>query len=98
MALVGHTAEEMVQYVNNIMANNDDIKCRDFIISGGIQTALQGYYLTQTCSGNSVYGQAKVMLLAAKNEYETFQKFLKSQVEGLAMAEKYLTTAEGIIQ
>lgn len=98
MALVGHTAEEMVQYVNNILKTTTDIKCNEFIISGGIQTALQGYHLTKTCSGNSVYGQAKVMLMAAKGDYETFKKFLSSQLEGLSMAEKYLTTGEGVIQ
>lgn len=99
MALVGHTAEEMVKYVNNILAKkSDSIKCNNFIISGGIQTALQGYHLTQTCGGNSVYGQAKVMLMAAKGDYETFQKFLRSELEGLSMAEKYLTTGEGVIQ
>ena len=99
MALVGHTAEEMVTFVNRILSTKkDQIKCQQFIISGGVQNALQGYQLTNQCAGSSVYGQAKAMLIAAQGEYKDFQKFLKIQLEGLAMAERYLTLSEGILQ
>jgi len=99
MALVGHTAEEMVGFVNSAFKiKKNEINCKQFIISGGIQNALQGYDLMNRCMGNSVYGQAKAMLMAAKGEYSEFRAFLSSQLEGLAMAEKYLTPSEGIIQ
>ncbi len=99
MALIGHTAEEMVGFVNNIFNKNDiEINCQQFIISGGIQNALQGHHLMNRCMGNSVYGQAKAMLMAAKGEYSEFREFLSSQLEGLAMAERYLTPSEGKIQ
>lgn len=97
MALVGHTAEEMVGYVNQIIRSKPSlVKCENFIISGGVQNALQGYHLMNQCAGHSVYGQAKAMLLAAKGEYEDFSKFLNTQLEGLAMAERYLTMASEI--
>lgn len=92
LALVGHTADEMVTYVNKILKEEKDILCNEFIISGGVQNALHGHHLVQTCAGNSVYGQAKAMLVAAQGDYKTFQSFLKNQIEGLSMMEKYLTT------
>ncbi|MFT6070311.1 MAG: isopentenyl-diphosphate delta-isomerase [Bacteriovoracaceae bacterium] len=92
LALVGHTADEMVSYVNQILKEEKDILCKDIIISGGVQNALHGHHLVQTCEANSVYGQAKAMLLAAKGDYKTFQTFLRNQIEGLSMMEKYLTS------
>jgi isopentenyl-diphosphate delta-isomerase len=92
LALVGHTAEEMVSFVNIILKEEKDILCNEFIISGGVQNALHGHHLVQSCGGNSVYGQAKAMLVAAQGDYKTFQTFLRNQIEGLSMMEKYLTT------
>ena len=98
MALIGHTAEEMVSFVNKIISEEGDtVKCKQFIISGGVQNALHGFHLISNCHGQSIYGQAKAMLVAAKGDYESFQSFLNSQISGLAMSEKFLNVGE-IIQ
>ncbi len=42
---MGHTAGEMVSWINNFMQEeSEDILCRQFIISGGIRDFLDGYY------------------------------------------------------
>ncbi len=86
---VGHTAEQMVDTINQITAEQTSITCSEVIISGGIQHFLDGYYLMQKCKLPSIYGQAATMLQYAES-YEDLQNYIKSQIEGLRTAETYL--------
>ncbi len=88
-AFVGQTAGQMVEHINEIVLSSD-MKCRQVIISGGIQTFLDGYYLMQKCSVPSVYGQASSILRHAKESYEELYNYIEAQVKGLSLAQAYL--------
>ena len=91
MALVGHSAEEMVRFVNTaIQDSGGNIKCREIIISGGLSGFLDGHYLTNQLNLPSVYGHASLFLRYAKEDYDTLRRFAKMQVEGLKLAQAFL--------
>jgi isopentenyl-diphosphate delta-isomerase len=91
LAHVGHTAEEMVDLVNGTIAIlGDKVKVRECIISGGVGTFLDGYYLMHKLRCNSVYGQGSAFLKHAQGDYKALQEFVHYQVEGLKVAEAYL--------
>lgn len=89
LALVGHTAEDMMEMTNSIL---DDHKgdTPDLIISGGVKDFLDGYYLIDKCKANAVYGQASSFLQHAMGSYEDLQKYVHAQVEGLKIAHSLL--------
>ena len=91
---VGHTASDMVQFLNNIAKEDPSVLQKEIIISGGIKDYLTGYYLNEKCVFNSVYGQASQFLKHAMGEYQDLAKYVKSQIEGYQMAKNYLTIAE----
>ncbi|HET8574159.1 MAG TPA: hypothetical protein VFL76_09830 [Edaphocola sp.] len=89
---VGHSAGEMVDLSNQIMTElGNKIKCRTFIVSGGIQNFLDGYYYIQRSKGNAVYGQASEMLKRAQMSQADLEDFIQNQVEGLILAKTFLT-------
>jgi len=91
MALVGHSAEEMVRFVNAAIQDlGGNIKCREIIISGGVSGFLDGHYLMNQLNLPSVYGHASMFLKYATEDYETLQRFAKMQVEGLKLAQAFL--------
>jgi isopentenyl-diphosphate delta-isomerase len=88
---IGHSAEEMVDFINRIkQEEKDKVLCRNFIISGGIKNFLDGYYLMKKLSYNSIYGQASELLKYAEKSYEDLHHFLETQTKGLKLAEKIL--------
>ena len=87
---VGHTAEEMIDFVNSVMASSIDTKCHHFIISGGVKNFLDGYYLTQKCPHTSVYGMASEFLKYSRDDYDTLSEYVSSQIKGLTIAHQYL--------
>lgn len=88
---VGHSAEEMVGFVQNILRTEQNIKCRQFIISGGVKDVLQGHALTSQLPGHSLFGMAANVLAHAQGEYEELRIWIKSQLNQYAMARSYLT-------
>ena len=90
LTYIGHTAEEMVGFVNDIVDNEKDIQCKEVIISGGIRNFLDGYYLTQKCKIPAVYGQASALLQHARNGVEELELFVENQIKGLQFAASYL--------
>ena len=62
---IGHTAIEMVDFCNVIIANNSNISCKQLIISGGINDFLDGYYLAGNSKLNAIYAQASAYLKPA---------------------------------
>ncbi|MDG2449411.1 MAG: isopentenyl-diphosphate delta-isomerase [Saprospiraceae bacterium] len=90
---LGHTAEEMVQFINDISRDNIKAKMKHIIISGGVKDYLSGYYLNKKCELNSVYGQASSFLNHALGNYSDLAKYVEAQIEGYKMAAQYLTVA-----
>lgn len=91
LAQVGHTAEEMVQFTNQIAAElGDQMRCRQIIISGGIGGFLDGFYLMKKLQIPSVYGQASGFLKHARGSYEELREYVTAQVRGLELAEAFL--------
>ncbi len=91
LARIGHTADEMVTMSNQIIATlGDRVRCKEVIISGGVQDFLDGYYLTQKLQTRSVYGQASALLRHAQGDYAELETFLTAQIKGLAVANAYL--------
>jgi isopentenyl-diphosphate delta-isomerase len=91
ISLIGHTAEEMVGFVNEILdAEGTKVLCKQFIISGGIKHFFDGYYLMEKLHATSVYGQASTLLKYAESSYEELEQFLSTQTEGLKLANAFL--------
>jgi isopentenyl-diphosphate Delta-isomerase len=91
LALIGHSAEDMVEFVNALYIKYDqDILCKQIIVSGGVSDFLDGYYLTQKLRLPTVYGQASGLLKYAQSSYEELQKYLDLQIKGLSLAKAFL--------
>jgi isopentenyl-diphosphate Delta-isomerase len=94
LSRIGHDAFEMTEIVNRLLEGNIDVRCRQLIISGGINSFLDGYYLINRCQLPSVYGQASGFLKYASQSYEDLQKYIRYQVEGLKLANAYFVIKE----
>ncbi len=91
LASVGERASDMVTYVNKILSDEPSINCRQIIISGGIKSFLDGFYLMKRLNTASVFGQASGFLRYAKEGYEELHQYVGYQVNGLNLANSYLT-------
>ncbi|MBK7221857.1 MAG: type 2 isopentenyl-diphosphate Delta-isomerase [Saprospiraceae bacterium] len=89
MAFVGHTAAEMVTYVNEILEKGP-VACQQVIISGGVNSFLDGISLVDQCKAIAIYGQASAFLKQALGSYEQLQQYARTQIEGMAMARQFL--------
>lgn len=90
LSKVGVDAYQMLEIVNDISSKETDIQCKQIIISGGIKSFLDGYYLMQKSTLPSVYGQASSFLAHAKESYEQLHTYIAAQIKGLEMAYAYL--------
>jgi isopentenyl-diphosphate delta-isomerase len=86
LAQIGHSAEEMVNYVNIYLSLGRECACKKFIISGGVKTFLDGYYHINKIMAPAVYGQAAPLLQYAMGDYEPLQNHLHLHIEGLKLA------------
>jgi isopentenyl-diphosphate delta-isomerase len=86
---VGHTAREMVTFLNALPTRNKEI-----IISGGISNMLDGYELKTTLKANAVIGMASAFLAPALADYDTLKKFFLSQKDALLTAKSLLEVKE----
>jgi isopentenyl-diphosphate delta-isomerase len=89
-AFVGQSANQMVGSVNQILKENPNPGCRQLIISGGLQNALDGYYLTSKSQLPAVFGMASAVLTHASESYESLRCFVENQVQVLSLAKAYL--------
>ena len=65
LAKIGHSAEDMVHLTNRVLSElGDKALCKQVIISGGVRTFLDGYYLINKLQTRSIYGQASAFLKA----------------------------------
>jgi isopentenyl-diphosphate delta-isomerase len=91
---VGHDAFEMTELVNTIVDDGSSIKARSLIISGGIRSFIDGYFLVEKSALPAAYGQASEFLRHASESYEELKEFVTYQVEGLKVASAYFRTKE----
>lgn len=89
-AHVGHTAAQMVQFLNELANENSEYTKKQIIISGGIENSLDGYYLRENLKFTSVIGQAKNFLVHAE-KYEELKNFAAEEIAGLTVARAFLT-------
>ena len=87
---LGHTVAEMIEWINDFSSDEEEMLCRQFIISGGIRDFLDGYYWMKKLLYPSVYGQASGFLKYAAESQEALDTFIQHQVDGLRLAETYL--------
>jgi len=90
LSRVGHDAFEMTDLVNEIVKEGN-VQCKSIIVSGGIKTFLDGYYLIQKSSLPAIYGQASGFLKYAREDYEQLRSYTEHQIKGLELAYAYLT-------
>lgn len=86
---MGHTPNEMVSFLNELLKVNPHYKNTEVIISGGIQNILEGQYYRETLEFNSVIGLAKRFLENAQDKTELY-KFVEDECQTLLMAKNYL--------
>jgi isopentenyl-diphosphate delta-isomerase len=89
-ANIGHTADQMLEWVNEISDSKHKILCNEIIVSGGIQNFLDGYYFMEKSKVPAIYGQASALLKYAQNSYDDLRSYLLSQKQGLQLAKAYL--------
>lgn len=87
---IGHTAPEMLDIINKSVQSEQGIQCRQLIISGGIRSFLDGYYLISNSELPAVFGQASNFLRYAMGDYEELRSFVDYQVKGLNFAKAFL--------
>ncbi len=89
LSRVGHDAFQMMEMVNSIVEEGD-VQCNSIIVSGGIKSFLDGYYLIQKSALPAIYGQASGFLKYAKEDYKQLQEYTSSQIKGLELAYAFL--------
>jgi len=90
LANIGEDAVTMVELINE-MVSEQSPECKELIISGGIKSFLDGYYLIQKSTLPAIYGMASSFLEHARGDYEKLRKYVYAQVKGLEMAYTYLS-------
>jgi len=87
LASVGHTAYEMVAFLNEFPANL--LQNKEFIISGGMKP-LSGYYLMQNLNASAIMGMAFQFLKYAREDYSQLQKYTVLVQKTLQIAQSFL--------
>ncbi len=93
LSRVGHDAYQMLAMVNHIY-ENEQVNTKQLIVSGGVKSFLDGYYLIRKSKLPAVYGMASGFLKYAKESYEEVEEFASYQVKGLQLAYNYLAINE----
>ena len=88
---IGHTADEMMGFLNeSIDELGKERKCNFAIVSGGIKSFLDGYYLISKSKIPAIYGQGSAFLKQANKSQEALDDFVAHQTESLLLAKSFL--------
>ena len=90
LAQIGHSAEGMVDICNRLAQQNPVFSQKEIIISGGVKTFLDGYYLNSKLNYQSVYAQASALLRYAEQGFDAVDEFVEKQIKGYQLANQYL--------
>lgn len=90
IAMIGHTAGEMLEIINRVAGDKEKPACRQIIVSGGIGSFLDGYYYMSKSILPAIYGQASAMLKHARGDYQDLKIFIQAQIDGLRFARAFL--------
>lgn len=91
IANVGHSADEMIGYLNEILKeNNPQHHEKHIIISGGVKNFMDGFYYTQKCKAPAIYGMASVLLNKANEGEAALNAYLEDQIKGFQIAQQFL--------
>jgi len=93
LSLIGEDVYSMLDVVNELV-KEEAPACKELILSGGVKTFLDGYYLVEKSTLPAVYGMASAFLKHAREDYAQLREFVAAQVKGLEMAYSYLTLRE----
>lgn len=83
---VGHTAEEMVGFLNALPN-----KGKEFIVSGGVRNVLDGYALMSKLNSASLLGMASAFLEPAQKDYEELRSEFIQMKDALLVGKSILT-------
>ncbi len=89
LALLGNDAYEMLTWANELY-DSGEVNCKYLIISGGVKSYLDGYYLVEKSKMPAAYGMASPFLQHARVDYEMLQEFVSYQANGYRVAKNYL--------
>ncbi|MBK3515759.1 beta/alpha barrel domain-containing protein [Carboxylicivirga marina] len=89
---VGHTAEEMTLTINELLSElpEQNICVKQLIISGGISSLLDGYYLTSIAKLPAFYGMGSAFLRHAMGDYEKLRTYIEKIEQGWSLANNFL--------
>jgi isopentenyl-diphosphate delta-isomerase len=86
---IGHTAQEMVRFINDIHLK-DHQGCREFIISGGMGRILEAWALSQKLKYPSVIGQGRKLLEKCLEGEESLYQYLEDVEKCLLIADQVM--------
>jgi len=86
MVYVGHSNEEMIDFLNTL-----PLAHQNFIISGGIQSPLDAFYYSSKLKAPSVIGMAQLFLGPAQMSYEVLRETFLEFKNSFLVAKKILT-------
>lgn len=87
---IGHTAEEMTNFVNQIITEQGETTCKQLIISGGITSVIDGYYLTNISSIPAIFGMGSQFLKYASKDYTALKNYVENLKTGWQLCKSYL--------
>jgi isopentenyl-diphosphate delta-isomerase len=92
-AYIGHTADEMMGFINHMIDEGLVPKSRGLIISGGINSMVDAHALLLRSKMPAVIGQASAFLRHARGDYDELRNFALAQAASLRMAATYLKSS-----
>ncbi len=87
---LGHDANTMVNWSNELLEEGLNIKTKQIIVSGGVKNFLDGYYHVKSSKLTATYGMASGFLKYALQSDDELDQFTKLQLEGYDMAQAML--------
>ena len=86
---MGHSASEMIHWINDLLISDDEVKCREFIISGGVKCLVDGLALQKDLKASSIIGMASGLLEFA-HDLNLLRDFVQSEIENYRFAKAFL--------
>lgn len=87
---IGVSNKSMINYINKYIDNGIGLD-KSFIVSGGIQNFLDGYYYNSLLNSSSIYGYAGKILKHAIKKADYLIDFLRMEIQGYNLSRSYLT-------